>query len=117
MKEAMSNIPGYMMEAPKLLWDWWKKERRLRQKYDEGESKGAGTKSAQYHENFTTIYDNMWQYMPIYDNIRQDLTIWQYTTRFDNIGLYTATFDNILWQYVTIYDKIWQCMTIYDNIW
>ena len=59
MKEAMSNIPGYMMEAPKLLWDWWKKERRLRQKYDEGELKGAGTKSAQYHENFTTIYDSM----------------------------------------------------------
>ena len=61
MKEAMSNIPIYMMEAPNLLWDWWKKEKRLRQKYDEGELKGAGTKSAHlhYHDNFTTIVDNM----------------------------------------------------------
>ncbi|XP_063690818.1 uncharacterized protein LOC134823323 isoform X3 [Bolinopsis microptera] len=35
MKEPMSNIPCYMVEAPKLLWNWWKKERKLRLKYDE----------------------------------------------------------------------------------
>jgi hypothetical protein len=39
MKEPMSNIPCYMVEAPKLLWNWWKKERKLRLKYDEGELK------------------------------------------------------------------------------
>ena len=75
MKEAMSNIPIYMMEAPKLLWDWRKKERRLRQKYDEGELKGAGIKSAHYHDNFTTIFDNICVYMTIFDNIlNQELT-------------------------------------------
>ncbi|XP_063691595.1 uncharacterized protein LOC134823928 [Bolinopsis microptera] len=34
MKEPTSNVPSYMVEAPKLLWDWWKKERKLRLKYD-----------------------------------------------------------------------------------